>query len=66
VGGRDLHHPRAELRVHVGVGHDRDPSAREREIHHGPDQGLVQSRGNKYLRADFPKMDYVKSAALFN
>ena len=32
----------------------------------GPDQGLVQSRGNKYLRADFPKMDYIKSAALLN
>lgn len=30
----------------------------------GPDQGRVQSQGNKYLRADFPKMDYVKSASI--
>ncbi len=30
----------------------------------GPDQGLVQSRGNKYLKADFPRMDYIKSAEL--
>ena len=32
----------------------------------GPDQGRVQTQGNKYLRADFPKMDYIKSAELVN
>jgi peptidyl-prolyl cis-trans isomerase A (cyclophilin A) len=32
----------------------------------GPDQGRVQSQGNKYLRADFPKMDFIKSAELLN
>jgi len=30
----------------------------------GPDQGRLQMQGNKYLRADFPKMDYIKSAEL--
>jgi len=30
----------------------------------GPDQGRVQLQGNKYLKADFPKMDYIKSAAI--
>lgn len=30
----------------------------------GPDQGRIQSIGNSYLRADFPNLDYIKSASI--
>lgn len=32
----------------------------------GPDQGRVQMQGNAYLKKDFPRMDYIKSAQLLN
>lgn len=30
----------------------------------GPSQGLIQTRGNEYLRAEFPQLDYIKKATI--
>ena len=30
----------------------------------GPDQGMAQAKGNEYLKAQFPNLDYIKSATI--
>lgn len=30
----------------------------------GPSQGLIQSKGNEYLKKDFPELDYIKKATI--
>jgi peptidyl-prolyl cis-trans isomerase A (cyclophilin A) len=43
--------------LHSGYG-DAPPGGR------GPNQGTIQTRGNDYLMADFPNLDYVRRATI--
>ena len=51
---RDL---RIVRQLHAGYG-EGAPSGR------GPAQGRIQREGNRYLRADFPELDYIRSASI--
>ncbi len=44
-------------RLHNGYG-DAPPGGR------GPNQGRIQLEGNTYLRAEFPELDYIRSASI--
>lgn len=44
-------------KIHTGYG-EGAPRGR------GPSQGAIQSKGNVYLRKDFPELDYLKKASL--
>jgi peptidyl-prolyl cis-trans isomerase A (cyclophilin A) len=30
----------------------------------GPDQQLIEARGNEYLEGQFPRLDYIKKASI--
>jgi peptidyl-prolyl cis-trans isomerase A (cyclophilin A) len=32
----------------------------------GPDQSMIKSMGNDYLKKEFPKLDYIKKAVIVN
>jgi peptidyl-prolyl cis-trans isomerase A (cyclophilin A) len=43
--------------LHAGYG-EGPPSGR------GPNQARIQTEGNAYLRAEFPQLDYIRSATI--
>ena len=48
-------------KIYKGYG---DAPSRRNPNGKGPNQGRIQSQGNKYLKADFPKLDYIKSVEI--